>query len=130
MTAISSIANQYFRSYDRNGDGHISTKAGQGFEGSHVERQYFSSHDRDEIIVTRYSNDKLFKAADKDNNGLVSRAELADAIKLFDKNNDGKLENSGPFWNRKGEVQFVADDGAEGSGAAVGRRPRSGKVAD
>lgn len=105
MTAISSIVNQYFRSYDRNGDANISTKAGQGFEGSHVERQYLSSYDRDEIIVTRYSNDKLFKAADKDNNGLVSRAELADAIKLFDTNNDGKLENSGPFWNRKGELR-------------------------
>lgn len=105
MTAISSIVNQVFRSYDRNNDGHISIKPGQGFEGSHVERQQFSSFDRDEITVTRYSHDKLFQAADKNNDGLVSKAELAAAVKFFDTNNDGKLENSGPFWNRKGELK-------------------------
>ncbi len=105
MTAISSVVDRIFQSYDRNGDNHISVRPGQGFEGSHVQTDRQSSFDRDIITVTRYSHDSLFKAADKDGNGLVSRAELANAIKFFDANNDGKLTNSGPFWNRKGEMR-------------------------
>ncbi|PKL77425.1 MAG: hypothetical protein CVV27_05465 [Candidatus Melainabacteria bacterium HGW-Melainabacteria-1] len=105
MTSISSLTNQIIRSYDRNGDGHIAIKAGQKFEGSHVVRDFRSEFDRDVITVTRYSHDKLFKAADKNGDGLVSRAELSNAIKLFDSNGDGKLTNSGPFWNRKGELK-------------------------
>lgn len=105
MSSISSITNQIFRNYDRNGDGQIAVRPGHGFEGSHVQTDRQTSFDRDIITVTRYSNDKLFAAADKDGNGLVSRAELANTIKLFDKNEDGKLTNSGPFWNRKGEMR-------------------------
>lgn len=105
MTSISSITNQIFNSYDRNGDGCISLKPGGKYEGSHTEREYQSSFDRDIITVTRYSHDKLFKAADKNNDGMVCKQEMADVIKLFDKNKDGKLTNSGPFWNRKGELR-------------------------
>lgn len=105
MTAISSIVNDIFRSYDRNGDNCIAIRPGQGFEGTYTQRDFQPGYDQDTITVTRYSYDSLFKAADKDNDGLVCRQELADAIKLFDKNNDGKLENHGPFWNRKGEYR-------------------------
>lgn len=105
MTAISSIVNNIFRDYDRNGDGAISTRRGLGFEGSHNERQMVPGHNYDEILVLRYTHDKLFKAADKNDDGFVSRRELTDAIKFFDTNNDGELKNSGPFWNRKGEYK-------------------------
>lgn len=105
MTAISSIVNQVFNRYDVNGDNHINLRAGRGFEGSRLQRDFHSGFDYDTITLTRYSHDKLFAAADADGNGLVSRAELADAIKLFDTNGDGKLTNSGPFWNRKGELR-------------------------
>lgn len=105
MSSISALSNQIFRQYDRNGDQAISIRQGQGFEGSHVVRDYQSGYDRDTITVTRYSHDALFKAADADNNGLVTRDELNSVIKLFDTNHDGKLTNSGPFWNRKGELR-------------------------
>ena len=105
MTAISSLVNDIFRSYDRNGDSCIAVRPGHGYEGSHTEREHQTSFDQDTITVTRYSHDKLFRAADKDGNGQVCRQELADAIKFFDSNKDGRLENQGPFWNRKGELR-------------------------
>lgn len=105
MTAISSIVNDIFRSYDRNGDNCIAIRPGVGFEGSHTERDFQTGYDRDTITVTRYSHDRLFAAADKNNDGMVCREELAAAIKFFDSNKDGKLENHGPFWNRKGELR-------------------------
>ncbi|MBF2052731.1 MAG: EF-hand domain-containing protein [Candidatus Sericytochromatia bacterium] len=105
MTAISSIVNQVFNRYDVNGDNHINLKPGGGFEGTRLEREFQSGFDYDTITLTRYSHEKLFRAADANNDGLVSRTELADAVKLFDTNGDGQLKNSGPFWNRKGELR-------------------------
>jgi len=105
MTAISSITNRLFQQYDTNGDNHISLKPGRGFEATRLQRDFQSGFDYDTITLTRHSHEKLFRAADKNNDGLVTRQELSDAIKFFDSNNDGKLTNSGPFWNRKGELR-------------------------
>jgi len=105
MTAISSIVNNIFNQYDRNGDQSISLRKGQAYEGSHIAHEVRPGFDYDEVLTLRYSHDKLFQAADKDGNGLVSRSELANAIKFFDTNNDDQLKNSGPFWNRKGELR-------------------------
>jgi hypothetical protein len=104
MTSINSLTNRIFSLYDANRDGAITLKGGRA-EVDRLERSYESFPDRDVITLSRYSHAKLFQSADVNNDGQVTKAELGAAIKLFDTNNDDKLTNSGPFWNRKGEMR-------------------------
>lgn len=104
MVAISALANQIIRNYDNNRDGVISLR-GQRPETERYERHVLPGRDYDTITLTRYDHDALFAKADADGDGKVTRDELTGVLKLFDTNNDGELKNSGPFWNRKGELR-------------------------
>lgn len=103
MTSIGKIASQIIQSYDRNGDGKIQLKQGRDFEGARYERSVFNHYNYDEIIISRVTNEKLFRQADANGDNEITHAEMKAVISLFDSNNDGKLKNRGPFWNRKGE---------------------------
>jgi hypothetical protein len=104
MVSINDLSRQIIRNYDRNRDGQISLQ-GQRPETERFERQFMSGYDFDTITITRYNHDKLFAKADANEDGQVTVDELSGVLKLFDTNNDGELKNSGPFWNRKGELR-------------------------
>ncbi|PIQ28378.1 hypothetical protein COW36_03890 [bacterium (Candidatus Blackallbacteria) CG17_big_fil_post_rev_8_21_14_2_50_48_46] len=104
MVSISSLSSQIIRNYDTNNDGVISLR-GQRPETERFVRDFIPGQNYDTITLTRYDHDKLFAKADIDGDGQVTRDELTGVLKLFDTNNDGELKNSGPFWNRKGELR-------------------------
>lgn len=106
MTAINKLAQQIFSNYDANRDGVIQLRAGAKNESTYTEREEFSSSPYfDEIIVSRVSQQGLFKAADANGDMKVTLDEIKAVLATFDSDNDGKLKNSGPFWNRKGELR-------------------------
>lgn len=106
MTSINKIAQQIMSQYDANRDGAIQLRRGARDESSYLERETFSSSPYfDEVIVSRVSQDGLFKAADVNGDMKVTLDEIKAVLATFDKNGDGKLKNEGPFWNRKGEVR-------------------------
>lgn len=104
MVAISALAHQIIRQYDHNRDGVISLR-GQSPENERYERHVLPGRDYDTITLTRYKRDALFAKADADRNGQVTADEIVALLKLFDTDQDGVLKNSGPFWNRKGELR-------------------------
>lgn len=102
MTSINRLSKNIINFYDRNRDGQISLR-GRRAEDIRYIRERTTHFDEDVITLTRYAHTKLFEAADKNNDGSVTREELKAILSGFDKNNDGKLENHGPFWKRRGE---------------------------
>lgn len=105
MVAINKLAHQIIQAYDRNNDGHIQLGRGNKDESFRYDRQYLSFPDRDEVILSKVSRQKLFQAADTNGDKKITQAELTALLSTFDTNNDGKLKNKGPFWNRKGEYK-------------------------
>jgi hypothetical protein len=106
MTAINRLAQQIFSNYDANRDGVIQLRAGAHNESSYTERETLSTSPYfDEIIVSKVSQEGLFKAADVNGDMKVTLDEIKAVLATFDTNKDGELKNSGPFWNRKGEMR-------------------------
>lgn len=105
MTSIQRLSRQIMNQYDRNNDGAIQLGRHRNNEASRIQRDHQSGYDYDIVTVTKYSHDQLFRAADRNHDNRVTQRELEQVMRTFDRNRDGKLENQGPFWDRKGELQ-------------------------
>lgn len=113
---IQAIAADIMSKYDHNNNGVIdlqktsNSKVGRFFEQIETRRTDTDVYGTDNVNVSTmsYSQEKLFRAADKNNDMRVTREELIDTIKTFDKNNDGELSNENIFkriTGKKGEYQ-------------------------
>jgi Ca2+-binding EF-hand superfamily protein len=92
--SVNSIASDIMSLYDRNKNGSIEYR-GNRSEGTRAESA--SSYDGENLNFssTRYSREKLFIASDSNNDGKVTREELVNTIKEFDKNGDSNLTQTG-----------------------------------
>ena len=72
---VNGLVNDILYKYDHNKNGVVNLKRPDGF----------------------YTQRDLFYAADKDGNGEVTRDEMAEVVKKFDKDGDGQMTSRG-FW--------------------------------
>ncbi|MFN8575654.1 MAG: hypothetical protein U0354_02235 [Candidatus Sericytochromatia bacterium] len=92
--SVNSIANEIMSQYDRNKNGQIDYR---GNRSEATRSESASSYDGENLNFSssRMSREKLFYAADSNNDGKVTREELVNTIKQYDKNNDGQLTQTG-----------------------------------
>lgn len=115
---VDQLASDILRRYDRNRDGFIDgryettrTTVHTAHHGSMRRHPDFpEGYDYWTRTTTVYSQGKLLAAADRNRDGLVTKRELADQIRLFDRNHNGALESRGlAFWEPKNEAEQFGD---------------------
>lgn len=113
---IEQLASDILRAYDRNRDGIIDGRHETTRKTVHVENRapmhpgVPSGMDFWTRITTVYSQGKLFATADRNRDGWVTKRELVDQIRLFDRNGNGHLESRGlAFWKPKQEAEHFGD---------------------
>ena len=96
---INGLVNDIMYKYDHNKNGVINLQRPEGFkeklknpdERVRSKTSVNSFGDDLNISTSVYTQRDLFYAADKNNDGEVTREELTDAVKKFDTNGDGEM---------------------------------------
>jgi hypothetical protein len=102
---VNGMVNDILYKYDHNKNGVVNLKRPDGFwdkvknpdERVRSKTSVNSFGDDLNISTSVYTQRDLFYAADKDGNGSVTRDELTDVVKKFDKDGDGQMTSRG-FW--------------------------------
>jgi hypothetical protein len=121
MIGVNALAKRIIGMYDRNNDGVIQLTNDNKAETWRRESVY----QPDQTIITTYSREKLFRAADADGDGKVTAQELATVIGSFDTNHNNGLETRRWFWEPKTEYDNFEDAwGAEVIGEVIVPHPQ------
>lgn len=102
---VNGMVNDIVYKYDHNKNGVVNLKRPDGFwdkvknPDERVRSKTSVSSFGDELNVSTsvYTQRDLFYAADKNNDGEVTREELTEVVKKFDKDGDGQMTSRG-FW--------------------------------
>jgi hypothetical protein len=102
---VNGMVNDIVYKYDHNKNGVVNLKRPDGFwdkvknPDERVRSKTSVSSFGDELNVSTsvYTQRDLFYAADKNNDGEVTRDELTEVVKKFDKDGDGQMTSRG-FW--------------------------------
>ncbi|PKL75286.1 MAG: hypothetical protein CVV27_16160 [Candidatus Melainabacteria bacterium HGW-Melainabacteria-1] len=89
---VDTFTNLILQHYDRNRDNHIQLNKGPEFEAERLLKQVQPGFNADTVTISWLSHEKLFKAADRNQDGVASRNELRDLIRFFDRDQNGQLE--------------------------------------
>jgi len=109
--SIGGLVNNIVRDYDRNRNGQLELDKKEDYFDEKTSRY---EGDRYITEVHRYTYDSLFKVADTNGDRVITKDELAEVVKKFDKDNDGKL-TARSFWDwvtgkPKGEYDVFSED--------------------
>lgn len=91
---VTGLVGRILRAYDRNQSGAIE----YGTRPREMDRDE-TLHLQDRIVYSTWTRERLIREADKNQDGVSTRAELEAVVKRFDANGDGKLETKDWFWN-------------------------------
>lgn len=91
---VTGLVGRIMRAYDRNNSGAIE----YGTRPREMDRDE-TMHMQDRIVYSTWTRERLIREADKNHDGVTTRAEMEAVVKRFDANGDGKLETKGWFWN-------------------------------
>ena len=102
---VNGLVNDIMYKYDHNKNGVVDLKRPDGFwdkmknpdERVRSKTSSYVSQDELNISTSVYTMRDLFYAADKDNDGKVTRDEMTKVVKGFDKDGDGEMKSRG-FW--------------------------------
>jgi EF hand len=102
---VNGMVNDILYKYDHNKNGVVNLKRPDGFwdkiknPDERVRSKTSVSNFGDELNVSTsvYTQRDLFYASDKNNDGEVTREEINEVVKQFDKDGDGQMTSRG-FW--------------------------------
>jgi hypothetical protein len=106
MIGVNALAAKIVSRYDRNKDGKVALN---GPKAEDLRRTSEYTHDK--LILSTFSQDRLFKAADKagNNDGFVTAQEVAAVVGRFDANHNNGLETRRWLWDPRQEYDNFAD---------------------
>ncbi len=102
MKSVDSVVNNIFSRYDKNHNGNIELRNyynSYNDEGSVDVRTVNHGYSQDVITVTRHSQEQLFRKADVNNDGNVSKYELRRYVENYDRNFNGYLDDRNSWDN-------------------------------
>lgn len=87
------LTQQIFYAYDRNQDGAIQLRKGNEYEAERLQRQVQAGYQADTLSLSWVSHERLFQAADHNRDGLTTKDELRNTLRLFDTNLDNQIDS-------------------------------------
>lgn len=93
IMTVDTLTNLVMQYYDSNRDGCVNLNKGSSYEAERLSRRVQSAYDSDLVTLSWVSHSRLFTDADRNKDSLVTRDEIRDVIRLFDKNMDSQLDD-------------------------------------
>lgn len=131
MVYIGQKVNQIFNRYDKNHDGVISIRGRfHRRENKAQESRTTRGYYQDTVHTTHYDNSQLFRRADSNYDGQVTRRELRRYIRSYDRNGNRELDSHrrGHYGRRPSELTLFNRENRETSHTTTRtihhRRPR------
>ncbi|MDB5099354.1 MAG: hypothetical protein JWM80_3775 [Cyanobacteria bacterium RYN_339] len=121
MIGVNALAKRIIGMYDRNRDGAIQLTPDNKAETWRRE----SIYQPDQTIISTYSQERLFRAADKNGDNVVTAEELSTVIGEFDTNHNNGLETRRWLWDPRTEYDhFRSAWGEEVIGEVIVPHPQ------